>query len=166
MFKLKSLSKTAISGALEKAMRYRLLNEPRQAESICRDILQTDPKNQSALVTLILALTDQFGLRHAPKAPEIRELLPQLESEYEQAYYAGIILERQAKEDLRRDTPHSGYIAYDRLREAMDSYEKAEKIHPQDNEDAVLRWNACARMIMLYNLEEKPEEDHYEPLLD
>ena len=35
--------------ALEKALRYRLLNEPVEAESICRDVLEVDPDNQAAL---------------------------------------------------------------------------------------------------------------------
>ena len=42
MFELKPLSREAIPAALEKAMRYRLLNEPGAAESICHDVLRTD----------------------------------------------------------------------------------------------------------------------------
>ena len=57
---LKSLHKDAIPGALAKAERYRLLHEPWQSESICQDVLRIDPENEQALVTLILALTDQF----------------------------------------------------------------------------------------------------------
>ena len=59
MFELKPLSKDAIAGALAKAERYRLLNEASEAESICLDVLNIDPANQDALVTLLLALTDQ-----------------------------------------------------------------------------------------------------------
>ena len=61
MFQLKPIAKTSIPRALEKAERYRLLNEPRQAESICLDILAVDSSNQAALIILLLALTDQFG---------------------------------------------------------------------------------------------------------
>jgi hypothetical protein len=39
-----------------------LLNDPEGAESICLDILDVDPDNQDALVTIILALSDQFGV--------------------------------------------------------------------------------------------------------
>ena len=55
MFELKRLSEEAIPAALEKATRYRLLNEPAEAESICHDVLQIDPENQQALVVLLLA---------------------------------------------------------------------------------------------------------------
>jgi hypothetical protein len=50
MYELKPLSREAIPAALEKAYRYRLLNEPLEAESICRDILEADPENQEATV--------------------------------------------------------------------------------------------------------------------
>lgn len=46
MFELKPLSEGAIPKALKKAERYRLLNEPRQAESICQDVLSIDPDNE------------------------------------------------------------------------------------------------------------------------
>ena len=56
----KLISADGIPAALEKATRYRLLSEPLQAESICRDVLAVDPDNQEATVTLLLALTDEF----------------------------------------------------------------------------------------------------------
>ena len=59
-FELKPLSKSAIPAAIQKAERYRLLNEPQEAESICLDILAIDPDNREAPVVLLLALTDQF----------------------------------------------------------------------------------------------------------
>src|SRR4051812_7969768 len=76
MFELKSLTREAVPAALEKAHRYRLLNEPEQAESICHDVLRIDPDNQEALTTLILALTDRFaGPR--PVSPRVaRDFLP------------------------------------------------------------------------------------------
>ena len=57
MFELKPIHQDAIPQALEKAHFYRLLNEPGAAESICLDILEIDPDNQQALVTLLVALT-------------------------------------------------------------------------------------------------------------
>ena len=60
MVEPKLISKAGVPAALEKATRYRLLNEPLQAESICRDILTVEPENQQALITLLLAVTDQF----------------------------------------------------------------------------------------------------------
>ena len=101
MFELKSLSPEGITAALEKAERYRLLNEPEQAESICLDVLAIDPDNQQALVTLLLALTDQFPNGPAGLCAAGPGRVPQLEGEYEQAYYAGIICERRANARLR-----------------------------------------------------------------
>ena len=59
-FEFKVLSLDAVPRALEKAVRYRLLNEPSEAESICLDVLEVDPDNEEAIATLVLALTDQF----------------------------------------------------------------------------------------------------------
>src|SRR5580658_10879717 len=95
MFELKHISPEAIPVALEKAERYRLLNEPWQAESICRDILRIDPEHDLALVMLLLALTDQFG--KGVTAAQAREVLGRLKGGYERAYYSGIICERWAE---------------------------------------------------------------------
>jgi len=163
MFELKLLTKEAVPKALERAERYRLLNEPGEAESICLDVLRVDPENQKALVVLLLALTDQFedGLDvHQP-----REVLSRLGGEYEQAYYAGIICERRAKAQMRQGGPGSGYVAYDGLRVAMGWYEKAEALRPPGNDDATLRWNTCARILMSHpHLEAGPQEMWEPPL--
>ncbi len=102
MFELKPLSQEAISAALDKATRYRLLNEPAEAESICLDVLRTDPENQQALIILLLALTDRFSKGYGVSDTQAVELLPRLRSEYERAYYAGIIYERKAKAQLHQ----------------------------------------------------------------
>ena len=102
-FELKPLSVAAIPAALEKAHRYRLLNEPWQAESICEDVLRIEPRNQTALVTLLLAITDQFGLHIAPA--HARQVLSAMDGEYERAYYAGIIAERSARARIRQGLP-------------------------------------------------------------
>ena len=60
-FTLKSLSKAAIPRSIEKAERYRLINQPWAAESICLDILRSEPGNQRAVHVLLLAITDQFA---------------------------------------------------------------------------------------------------------
>lgn len=164
MFTLKSLSTEGIAAALEKAMRYRLLNEPRAAESICLDILEVQPENQQALVALLLALTDQLS-RDMSVAKRARTLLPHLQSEYERQYYAGIICERQAKAVLNRGAPGDASHAYEWFREAMDFFEQAEALHPSGNDDAILRWNACARMIMRNNLTPR-QSDATEPYLE
>ena len=147
MFDLKPLSKDAIPKALEKAYRYRLLNEPAEAESICLDILVTEPDNQRALVMLILALTDQFDrVDYSVGHTQFGDLVPRLRDEYERAYYAGVISERRGKASLRRQMHASA--AYEWFREAMSWYEKAEAIRPAGNDDAMLRWNTCARTLM------------------
>ena len=165
MFQLKSLSIEGVAAALEKAERYRLLNEPREAESICLDVLDIDPENQQALVILLLSITDQFGRRDRDEARQARELLPRLRNEYERTYYAGIILERQAKTILKRGTPGGQFQAYDWLRSAMELFEKAETIRPPGNDDALLRWNTCARTIVRYKLTPR-QEDYVEPFLE
>ena len=165
MFQLKSLSMQGITAALDKAERYRLLNEPREAESICLDVLEIDSENQKALVILLLSITDQFGRRHSDQVGRARELLPRLHDEYERAYYAGIIFERQAKTILKRGTPGGEFQAYDWFRNAMDLFERAESIRPPGNDDALLRWNTCARIIMRYKLTPR-QEDYVEPFLE
>jgi len=158
MFELKPLSKEAIPAALDKAMRYRLLDEPGEAESICHDVLRIEPENQHALVILLLALTDRFGKGYAVGITQAQEVLPRLRDPYERAYYAGLVSERRAKAQLRQSGPGSGFAAYQLLREAMARYEKAEAIRPAGNDDALLRWNACARMIMGNKLAPQQEE--------
>ena len=88
MRELKPLSRDAVDAALAKAERYRFLNEPSEAESICLDILAVDASNQAALIILLLALTDQFG-ESADAHERARDTLALLESEYDKAYYAG-----------------------------------------------------------------------------
>ena len=165
MFDLKPLSKEAIPKALERADRYRLLNEPAEAESICLDILGADPDNQRALVTLILALTDQFGhQRFSVGENRSEEFVARLRDDYERAYYAGVVCERRAKAAFGRHI--GGEAAYEWFQEAMRWYEQAEKIRPAGNDDALLRWNTCAR-IFAHNRDLQPRrEEQAEPYLE
>ena len=155
MFQLKKLSPGSIPAALEKAGRYRLLNEPGEAESICLDVLTADPDNQDALVILLLALTDRFGRGYSVGTCDPREVLARLHDPYQRAYYGGIIHERRAKARLHGGFNHD---AFEHLREAMTCYGEAEALCPPGNADAVLRWNACARMITSNRLEPRTEE--------
>src|SRR4030095_2391060 len=147
MLELKPISKEAIPAALEKAMRYRLLNEPGQAESICLDVLQVEPANQQALVMLLLAVTDRFGKDYAISDTRADEVLSRLGDPYERAYFSGIICERKGKATLGRGRPGARFEAHDWLIEALSWYEKAEGLRPVGNDDAILHWNACARII-------------------
>jgi hypothetical protein len=159
MFEFKPIHQEAIPRSLEKAEHYRLLNEPEQAESICRDVLRVDPENQAALITLVLAMTDQFD-KGLP-VNRAREFLARVRGEYERAYYGGIICERMARAHLGRGVPGAGFGAYDWLREAMSWYEKAEAVRPPGNDDAMLRWNACVRTIRDRNLAPRSEESFF-----
>lgn len=145
-FDLKSISTEGVPKALEKAERYRLLNEPSLAESICLDILAVVPFHQQALISLLLARTDQFHSGVPVKAAE--EVLGHIEGEYERAYYAGLIWERKGHSHLRNGGLCSNANTYHALRKAMEHYERAEALRPHGNDDAILRWNACARVIM------------------
>ncbi len=159
MFELKPLSREAVPAALEKAYRYRLLNEPLEAESICRDVLEVDPGNQEATVTLLLALTDQLEERQTPCFEQAREVLSRIQDEYSRTYHHGILCERRAKAQLHRGGQRAGHIAYEWFRQAMEQYEKAAEIRPAGNDDAILRWNTCARILMTTpGLVPEPEE--------
>jgi hypothetical protein len=155
---LKPLSQQAIPRALEKAERYRLLNEPVAAESICLDILRVDPDNQEALVTLLLALTDQFGQPYKMSAVQPGDVIAKLKGDYEKAYYAGIVAERKAQAILRADPPESSHLAHDLLIQAMRYYESAAEVRSSGNDDALLRWNTCARMIESQGVQPRGEE--------
>ena len=166
MFELKSLPPEAIDAALEKVERYRLLNEPWEAESICLDVLEVDTENQRVLIMLLLTLTDQFRMEGGVDVARARELLLRLQGDYERAYYAGIVSERRGKALLARGAPGTGPIVYDWLREAMDYYEKAEKLSPADNQSALIRWNTCARIIMRHNHVRPAPEARVETFLE
>lgn len=163
---LKPLHKEAIPNALERAKHYRLLNEPWQTESICRDILSVEPDNQVAILNLVLAKTDQFGSTKANNYSEAKRACAKLKDPYQRDYYRGIIEERRGKEALDRNTHRVKYIAYEHYRNAMEHFEKAEKNHPPGNEDAILRYNACSRRIKEFNLRSAPDEGHIQPFLD
>ena len=159
MFQIKHISKESIPTALEKAERYRLLNEPMLAESICLDILEADPKNSKAIVTMLLAITEQFGTSSSNDLDRAKLLLANFKDEYDLQYYSGLICERQGKAKLAKRMPDGGAVAYEWLRDAMDHYEKAEAIRSPGKDDAILRWNTCARLIMRHNL--KPIDEKY-----
>lgn len=167
MFTLKTITVDAIPAALEKARQYRLLNQPGDAESICRDILAAQPAHQEALKTLLLALTDKFTVYGiSPSFEQAREIVGQLDTSHCKAYFSGIIYERRAKYHLRQGGPGAGTAAYPWLVQAMESFNQAMAECDTRNQDAVLRWNSCVR-LMRDNPEIRAEEtDRQQPLLD
>jgi hypothetical protein len=145
MYDLKPLSRTAVNAALIKAERYRLLNEPGEAESICLDVLAADPDNQQARITLVLALSEQC-LEQPSAGRRAEEIASRLEGEYERNYYSGLVAERRAKAHLRRGgTAMQG--VYEWLTDALECFARAEALRPAGNDDAILRWNACVRVL-------------------
>ena len=149
MFELKPISTEASPAALEKANRYRLLNEPGAAESIYLDILAVDADNQDAIKNLVLAMSDRFGKDYAISDTNVNEFVAKLRDEYERAYYTGIVYERRAKATLAK----GGLQTYELFVQAMEWFEKAESMAGGDNEEAKLRWNGCARIINRNKLE-------------
>jgi hypothetical protein len=164
MADLKPIHRDGIPRAFEKAERYRLLSEPFESESICLDILAIDPNHQQAVACLLLSLTDQFSSGAAQALERAKGLLSRFSGDYEKLYYAGIIAERFAKRKLRDGHPGAKALAYGYLQEAMGSFEAAEKLAPAGNDDAVLRYNACVRMIERHELTPPPADDREQPL--
>lgn len=160
---LKPITREGIPAALQKAERYRLLNDSSAAESICLDILAVEEDNQSALVTLLLSITDQLSDDSGDAVKRARDVLPKLKDDYKRAYYSGIIAERKAKSILRRGGMGVDAVAHDWFRDAMRWYEKAEAMRPSGNDESILRWNTCARLLGRHDLRATPEE--FEPAL-
>jgi tetratricopeptide (TPR) repeat protein len=144
-FKLKTISPEGIDAALSKAEIYRFLNQSEEAESICRDVLTVQPENQLALRALGLAVTDQFTGESSDRYGDAEKAFEQLTDAYERLYYMGLLHERRAKAQLRANRP--AHIVTVLLEDAMRNYEEAERIRPTGNDDAILRWNRCARLL-------------------
>jgi hypothetical protein len=161
MLELKSLSHEAVAAARKKALHYRLLNQPFLAESICRDILEVEPDDQETLVTLVLALADQFGTEGGASSSAAMDLIRHLEGGYEREYYAGIVCERMAFAKLAVAGHASGHLAHDWFVRAMQHYDAAEPLRPAGNDDAILRWNTCARVM---NARSDVHPPHDEPV--
>lgn len=164
MFTLKPISPNSVDGALAKAERYRLLNEPSEAESICRDILEIDPANRQARISLILALTDEIPQEASSFARAI-EAISSLETAYDHAYYSGIAWERRAKALFNsKGTGSSGYV-YDWIVKALQFFEEAERLRPAGNDSSILRWNACVRFLERHKDLAPRTEEAPEPIL-
>jgi hypothetical protein len=164
MFALKPISRDSVAGALAKAERYRLLNEPTEAESICRDILEIAPANREARISLILALTDEFAQDNRAFARAVEEAAG-LESAYDRAYYAGIAWERRAKAFHEAGRLGSGGPVYDWIVRALGLFQEAERLRPAGNDDPILRWNACVRFLERHKKVGPKAEDVKEPIL-
>jgi hypothetical protein len=143
----KQLGKEAIPAAIEKAKQYRLLNEPSAAQSICLDILEVEPDNQEALVIIILAMTDRLTRDYSVDNSQINTYLEKLTDDFQKAYYTGIVYERRAKAILKKGASGSEATVYELFRQAMEWFDKAENLSDDQNDNAILRYNHCLRMI-------------------
>src|ERR1700758_3763648 len=143
--KLKTISKSGIAEAIAKAELYRYLNEPEEAESICLDILAADPKHMLGLRTLGLAITDQFSGGPGDRYAEVEKIFGSLTDAYERLYYTGLLCERRVKAQLRGGrAPHT---LLPLLEKALQCFAEAEQVRPPGNDDAILRWNRCVRLL-------------------
>lgn len=153
---LKKISKSGIDEAIAKTELYRFLNEPEEAESICHDILAIEPEHQLALRVLGLSITDQFTGAPSDRYGEVQKIFERLKDPYERFYYLGLLHERRAKVQLRVGRPpHALRVLFE---EAMRCFEEAEKIRPRGNDDAILRWNRCVRLLESHGAAEEHEE--------
>jgi tetratricopeptide (TPR) repeat protein len=149
MPELKTISVEGVDAALSKAELYRFLNDPEEAESICHDVLAVVPAHQLALRLLGLAITDQFAGRPSDRHSDAESAFEQLTDAYERTYYRGLLNERRAKAQLRGGRPPHTLLVL--LEEAMRCYAEAEKIRPPDNDEAILRWNRCVRLMQAHS---------------
>jgi tetratricopeptide (TPR) repeat protein len=162
MYQLKAISKEAIPEATAKADWYRLLNEPGEAESICRDVLAVDREEQTALRLLGLAITDQFRGEPSDRRSEAESTFQRLQDPYERLYYIGIARERFAKALLAAGRAEHTLIVL--FEDALTWFERAEKIRPAGNDEAILRWNRCVRILQSLSASDREQEHaHFEP---
>ena len=163
---IKPISREGVAAALLKAHRYRLLNDSVAAESICLDVLGVEPDNGEALAMHVLAITDQFIASHAEDRTRATTAAAHMRDPYKHAYYNGVICERWGKAVLHRTTPQAAEMAWEWIEKALAWYEKAEQLGTPGNDEAILRWNTCVRMMMR-NPQLRPREaDSWEPSLE
>jgi tetratricopeptide (TPR) repeat protein len=162
-YELKPLTSKNLSAAVELAKHYRDLNQPEEAESICRDVIAVAPENEDAWRTLGLALTDQFPAKWMTLFDEARASFNRLSSDYERVYYGGITWERYAKAQLESGRSHNAIHAFE---EALKSFEEAEKIGPKDLPNPIVHYNRCVRALTthpeLVRASLVPQEPAYE----
>jgi hypothetical protein len=164
MFALKPLSLDSVAGAISKAERYRLLNEPAEAESICHDILEIEPENQPALIMLVLALSDQIA-EDAQAFTNALVTAARLRNAYDKAYYSGIVWERRAKARYHDGGRGLRHTVYEWMQKALQLFEQAERLRAPGNDDSILRWNTCVRFLVRHPELMARSEEATEPIL-
>ncbi|MGQ0647351.1 MAG: hypothetical protein ACT4P7_07245 [Gemmatimonadaceae bacterium] len=160
---IKPITAAGVAAALQKAHRYRVLNDSIAAESICLDVLAIDEDNTDAIVMHVLAITDQFATGRAEDLKRAGVAVARLRDPYRNAYYNGIICERWAKSILLRAIPRADEMAFEWVDKALGWYEKAETLRVPGNDEAILRWNTCVRMLQRDPNLRPREAEAYEP---
>src|SRR5207237_8729082 len=80
----------------------------------------------------------------------------------ERLYYAAIVRGRSAKAQLSAGRPPHTRIV--RFEDALKWFEEAEKIRPAGNDEAILRWNRCVRILKNLAVPDREREHaHFEP---
>jgi tetratricopeptide (TPR) repeat protein len=141
---LKRLADKNLSTAIALAKHYRDLNQPDEAESICRDVLEVAPDNVDALRTLGLALTDRFSSQWMSLFEEACTAFKKLPTDYERSYYVGIAWERYAKAQLEAGRAHNAIHAFE---EAIERFEEASRYAAKDDPAPILHYNRCVRAL-------------------
>jgi hypothetical protein len=163
---LKRITREGVATALQKAHRYRVLNDSAAAESICLDVLAVEPGNVEALVMHVLAITDQFAAGHTEDLKRAEAAVAQLKDPYKQAYYRGIVCERWAKSILARNVPRGAEMAWEWVDRAFSAYGEAESLRAAGNDEAILRWNACVRLLAAHPHVRPGGKEAWEPALE
>lgn len=143
---LKILETGEIDAALAAAEACWSRSEVEVAQSICQDILEADPDHPTALELLFLSRVALLS-KGLPKGVErAQELIPRFGSEFDRAFFSGVLRETQARYLLERRGRHSSFVAYSWFRHAMDDFDEASTKDPNRPEPR-LHWNACLRTL-------------------
>jgi tetratricopeptide (TPR) repeat protein len=143
-YELKKLADKNLGAAITLAKHYRDLNQPDEAESICRDVLEVAPDDVDALRTLGLTLTDRFPTAWMSLFEEACATFKKLPSEYERHYYVGIAWERYAKAQLESGRAQNAIHAFE---EAIAKFEAASALAAKDDPAPILHYNRCVRAL-------------------
>ncbi len=161
--RLKKLGARNLAAAIALAKHYRDLNEPEEAESICRDVLAVAPDDEDAWRTLGLALTDRFPRHWMALFEEASAAFRKLGSEYERVYYDGIVWERYGKAQVMAGQAHNAIHAFE---QALQRFEQAETLAAPDDPAPILHYNRCVRALTtdseLVRASRIPHEPEYE----
>ena len=84
-------------------------------------------------------------LERRPDVRQAEEVLERIQGAYEKTYYGGVIAERWGKALLRRGTHLEGASGW--FQKAMAAFESADALSSAENDEALLHWNACARLM-------------------